>query len=180
MDVKGEQVKTTSAFDLFKEYSHRATRNGNGNEEVRFNPGELKITDWRGWTDVISIERIETWLFTTWARLSVGNQNILVTGGELVPVYTSTVPKKGFHGASVFEYQLKEYQSIDSNTDFIRIRRGINPNGGHIEFAHPIIEVEMIHPKFGYKITTRSKFFNCNNVHIFGSDVIPDKMEVSR
>lgn len=180
MNVKDERVQVTSLSDLFKENSHRIMRLKNGYKEIRFNPGELKITDWRGWTDVEYIRKVET-EFTTWIRISVGNQSILVSDDEELPVYTSIVPKKGFHGASIFEYQLKEPQRIDQATDFIRVRRGVDSDENHIEFAHPIIKVETIyHPKFGYEIGTRSKFFNCNDIHIFGSDDVPDKMEVSR
>lgn len=178
MDVKEEQVKTTSVFDLFKEYSHRAIKNENGHEEIKFNTGELKVTDWRGWTDIEYIRRVKN-INMPWIALCTDSHDIIVSSEELIPVYESPIPKRGFHGASIFEYQLKIPRDIDISTDFIRIRRGIDQK----EFVHiyePICDCTSAPSLFGYEIGTKSKFFNCNNVHIFGSDVIPDKMEVSR
>lgn len=180
MNVKEEQVKTTSVFDLFKENSHRMMRIKNGYKEIRFSPGELKITDWRGWTDIEYIRKVEA-ITPSWIQISAGQQSILVSEHEEIPVYTSISPRKGFHGASVYNYQLKRPYDIDPLTDFLRIRRGIDLDEIPIEFDHPSLQFKgRCHSDFGYEIGTRSKFFNCNNVHIFGSDTVPDKMEVSR
>ena len=179
MNVREEQVKTTSAFDLFKENSHRVMRVKNGYREIRFNPGELKITDWRGWTDIEYIRKVES-RFIPWVRIIAGNQVIIVSSSEEIPVYKSDVPKKGFHGASVFSYQLKTPSKFSPLTDLIRIRRGVDSNGDPIEFAKPLVVDGLTQYEYGYEIGTKSKFFNCNNVHIFGSDTVPDKMEVSR
>ena len=178
MNVKEEQVKTTSILDLFKEHSHRSTKMNDGHEEIRFNPGELKVTDWRGWTDIEYIRRIED-MNVLWVALCTDSHDIIVSSEELIPVYKLSIPRRGFHGASIFEYQLKIPRDIDKTTDFIRIRRGFNQE----EFVHiyePIYDCTSAPSLFGYEIGTRSKFFNCNNIHIFGSDSIPDKMEVSR
>lgn len=178
MNVKEEQVKTTSILNLFKEYSHRTTKTKDGHEEIRFSPGELKITDWRGWTDIEYLRRVKD-ADVLWVALFTDNQEIIVSSGELIPVYKSSIPKRGFHGASIFEYQLKIPRDIDISTDFIRIRRGINQEE-FVRIHEPIYDCTSAPSLFGYEIGTKSKFFNCNNVHIFGSDTVPDKMEISR
>ncbi|MCM1220108.1 MAG: hypothetical protein NC548_37020 [Lachnospiraceae bacterium] len=180
MDVKAGKVTKGSAMNLFQEYAHRVMRVRNGVKELLFSPGELKITDWRGWTDVEYIRKVEA-LMMPWVTISAGDKTIIVSSGEEIPVYEETTPRKGFHGASVFAYKLKTAREFDPRTDFVRVRRGLDRNGDPIEFDHPmIIKTDTGTIGFGYEIGTRSKFFNCNNFHIFGSDDVPEKMEVSR
>lgn len=180
MNVKLGKVTTGPAIDLFREYTHHMMKVKEDCKEILFNPGELKITDWRGWTDVKYIRKVE-YQVPIWIKIFLNNQFVRVSGGEKIPVYTSTTPKKGFHGASVFSYELKAPCEFKHLVDFIRVRRALDQDGNPSEFIHPTVMVDdMYNSDFGYEIGTRSKFFNCNNVHIFGSDDIPERMEVSR
>jgi len=180
MDVKSEKVTTGSAMTLFQEYAHKVMRVRDGVKELLFRPGELKITDWKGWTDVEYIRRVDA-LMMPWVTISAADRKIIVSPDEEIPVYEKPTPRRGFHGASVFAYKLKTPAELDPRTDFVRVRRGFDRSGHRVEFGHPmIIKTDTGTIGFGYEIGTRSKFFNCNNFHIFGSDDVPERMEVSR
>jgi hypothetical protein len=171
MDVQSQQVFTEAISKMFQMYSHKATRTSDVLEVLFTSKDPLvKITDMNGWTDVKSIKRIEN--SPGWRSIIAANQHITLTNDTLIPVYEPEAPFKGFHGETKYPFTPKLLYTIEES-DIIRIRRGKDKNDEDIEFTN-ISSAGLLYWSdefnYGYEVTTRSGFFNADNIHLLGQD----------
>jgi hypothetical protein len=132
----------------------------------------VKTTDWFGWTDIISIRRHEN--IEKWISVQAANQRIELTNETLIPVYDYNNPSIGFHGERKYPYTIKQVKDV-LPSDSVQIRRGKDYKNMDIKFT-PITILKCVDKsyRYGYEIITKSGFFNANNIHIYGKDVIPE------
>lgn len=182
MVMEREQVRRDTCNRLFSGFADRMENISNNDYEIKFQPGEVKITDWRGWTDLLAIRKRERKVKDNWLTLVLSNQNIVTDRNTLIPTYESLEMIKGFHGASIYKTILKHPYQINPQTDLIRIRRGKDPSGDSIDFSNIMVYMNPINDSFGYELVTKSKFFNANNVHMYYSEESKayDELEVLR
>lgn len=171
IDVKSQQVFTDTIDKMFQMYSLKAKDNDNESEIIL--DSIVKVTDWYGWTDVVSIKRIECCI--VWKHIYAATKSVVLSNNTTIPVYEDDSSYKGFHGETKYNHIIKSLCDIRSG-DMIRIRRGIDDYGNEVEFAN----VELLQNKeciptenYGYEIVTKSGFFNANNIHLFSRSAEP-------
>lgn len=173
LDIKVGEPRYNTVNDLYREYSHKANMLTDDCSVINFSSNSnVKITDLFGWTDIIQIKRIKSDNIT-WNNINVANKQILLSNDELIPFYDINKTTIGFHGEVKYEYILKHLIKSDRSKDFLRIRNGENELGENIEFS-PINIYSMSNDKtnYGYQLITRSRFFNGNDIHLFGCDAV--------
>ena len=166
MDIGFHKSYISSIADLFSKYSFKANKISDTVSEILFDGNNIvKVTDWFGWTDVLSIRKIDNVERWNWV---VTDSNIIYCSPDtLLPVYSLESIKIGFHGEVKYSFIIKEIQDLTMNDD-IRVRR---------EDHHPLGFVKarklggtLNQSSTGYKVLTKSGFFNCNNFYLCGRD----------
>lgn len=190
LDIKVGEPRYRSIKELFQEYAYFATKDleykdGSSISSIDFRDLNVKITDLYGWTDLIQVSKIRignNGMDYKWFDLLTANKQIMVTKDELVPCYQVEDVHTGFHGEVKIRYVLKNPRMIRA-TDSLRIHNGEKPDGIPSEFntveVIELIPSKSINPEFGYFIKTRSKFYNGNDIHLYGSDEI-DMDEITK
>ena len=158
LDVdKGEPFNGTIS-DLFKSYP-RYQSDEDGVTILRH--PHLKLTDWTGWTDVTEIQCVPYDVNIHWFTVSCADQSIVVSDDELLVIYDKNGnPYHGFHGDVKFKYQLTSIFNI--NIGKLRIRN-----------QEPVFRKYSVSTNSyfdrGYRIKTKSGFYNGNNFHMNGN-----------
>lgn len=183
MDVDAGEVITGPVKDLFQKYSLKAeykTLNVHGTEStlasIAFNSDDnprVKITDGYGWTDILCLYKKPKYSY--WRNIILGRYELMVTRFTFVPTFVQSDidnPKTGFHGEIKYPYTIKSTEQI-REYDFIRIFDTGLDNEGFIQpiidnFFDTGIECE-------YDITTKSRFFNANKIHMFGDLIMTEE-----
>ena len=166
--------------NIFQKFSLYIDRNSyckdNYHEPIIIFPKHLhiKISDFYGWTDIISIKRIDVDNDNKkWISLNVNRYNIDVLEDTIIPCFDTSAPIKGFHGS--IEYP---YMGIPANilpTDvYNRVHRGKSPKGTKIDYAHPMVTISPHKHHYAYIINTKSKFYNANHITLNGINYIPN------
>ena len=184
LDIKVGEPRYKTINDLYKEYSHKPELLITGKDyrstDINFIGDNINITELFGWTKLLGIRRIE---YTDpkspvkWYKIKAGNKEVIVSQDELIPFYDISNHTLGFHGEVKYEYVLKQILK-STNQDHIRLHNGEDDKGNIIEFdTRKIISVPLIENNFnyGYEINTRSKFFNGNDIHLYGSNELDIK-----
>lgn len=180
-DVNRSDVQSGPISLLFQSFTFKASRSG-FTEIIQFTDDDnVKITDWTGWTNILCIKKIATSISipeqprdhhtiyvqdTLWHKLISGNKEIIISKNATIPIYKPTEAISGFHGEIKYPYVIKypfdiksgeliRILDIDDNTPAGFGEVNINPCSGC---------------QFGYEIYTKSKFFNANDFHLFGSE----------
>lgn len=171
LDIKTGESHKGMLLELYSMYSERSIQTATGSR-IDFNPSEVKITDWMGWSDLLWIERINNVPQT--AFVQAGINQLRLHKDALIPCYDPT-PLKGFHGETKFLFTVRKlsdlYQHKADTGVLVRTRRNND------EFV-PLRIVTMgdshnSYP-FVYNIRTKSGFFNVDNIHMWAYDFIPD------
>ena len=180
------QIQCLSLFDgepkyktideIYQEYCHKeqVVWKGKGSEKISTidftDDIKLKITDSYGWTDLLYITRVPMLKpINSWVQINVADKNVIVSNCEYIPAYKITLPRIGFHGEVKYNYICKTSTNINGD-DYLRLYRGRDNNGDMIEFAH-ITSIEEVNDEFnyGFILTTKSKFYNANRIHLFSN-----------
>lgn len=131
---------------------------------------KVKIPDLYGWTDVMKITKYteEKNLVT----LRSNNRSVIVNEQDLFPVYDKSInPVYGFHGEIKYSYTLMQIaKMVESNCHKDGACRIINDN--NIDEFYDINLSPAGKCNEMYEIITRSRFFNCNGIHLFADDHI--------
>lgn len=174
MDVKSQKVFTDTISNMFQMYSLKAQRTLDGISQVLFNPESeiVKITDMYGWTDVKSITRIDQ--PSVWVEINAADKYLYVSDDEILPIYLPESQFRGFHGEVKYSILPKSLPKLEED-DILRIHRGVSENEEDIEFAKIQYRCNIkdyTDSGHGYKITTKSGFFNGNNIHLLAESAI--------
>lgn len=167
IDINHQAIYNDSVSKLFQSYIERVVKEKDGLIEAIYftEMDNVKITDWTGWTNIICIKKISP--ANQWSRITSSNKCIIVESDSLIPIYHSDDNISGFHGEIKYSYTLMKADMITPMKCMMRIVNDENP-------FQEVIEATCTAPGAGYEIYTRSKFYNANGFHLFGSDNIPN------
>lgn len=175
LDINTGEPLYGTIEQIFQKYSHlieEVSMNGYCNNilKINFDNRNFKITDLFGWTDVITIYRIMD--YYQWSNINLDNNDIIVSSNELIPIYNKDKNKIGFHGEVKYNYILTNPAKIKNG--YIRVNNGEDDQGNPIEFLIPkkINNSDEYIKSNGYMIITKSRFYNGNNIHLFGSNQV--------
>lgn len=173
IDIKLGEPKYNTVNDLYREYAHKANMLTDNCSIIDFGSNyNVKVIDLFGWTDIIQIKRIKSDAIV-WNNINVANKQILLSDDELIPFYDIDETTRGFHGEVKYKYILKHLIKSDKSKDFIRIRKGEDEFNNDIEFSPiRIHSVSNDKTNYGYQLITKSRFFNGNDIHLFGEDTV--------
>jgi hypothetical protein len=167
MDLDTKEVHEKKIFDMFGQYISRSIQQDDGILEVSFNSSNTKIVDWKGWSDVKTLQRQAN--ITEWIKLTtVHGKSIMATPDTLIMIYNPDKIRKGFHGESKYEYKIIPFKEIETG-DIVRVRHVQNDDGYDVDF-NVISDIELLttSPSIGYRVFTKSGFFNGADFYLFG------------
>lgn len=174
LDITTQENGISTASKLFQRYSVKAKRISEDEEVITFDKSDnVKVTDWTGWTELQAIHKIKN--ADGWKIMRVGKQALMVSDDANIPAYSSTMIV-GFHGENKYPYIVKEIKDLNEGV----VVRVLNPD---IEIAssNGLYLLEIDHyghdGTYGYELITRSKFYNANKFHMYGSYTIPSEMK---
>ena len=169
MDVNAQEVAEKEITLLFGKYISKAKTDADGIMEVEFDSDKnvVKVTDWKGWTDLRLFRRQSD--ITVWVKLTTKHgKSIVATPSALIMVYDPTLTHKGFHGETKYAYTITPFENVKAD-DIVRVRHTLNGMDFDIDFdIIEKIEYLKTEPKIGYQITTKSGFYNCNDFYLYG------------
>lgn len=169
LDIDRNENIHDTIDQVFKRYIHKATISESG-QIISFKDDNVKISDWTGWTQLLSIKRIKT--NPDWYKIEMikSENEIIIDTNHLLPIYNSFITKIGFHGEVKYKYTLLPANELSSLYErYIRMRGLEDTDGRIIQFDQikSVSNVDSIlNENYGYIIETKSKFFNCNYYHL--------------
>lgn len=166
LDMHRKAYRWTSVAELFKRLSMYATWNGANQYTIELDPGQVKVQDWYGWTDLVSITRIMEPV-ESWWKVTGAVQSVTVSAFELIPVYNPADAKSGFHGDLKYGYVLKNPEKMIGLTGFRHQLMQRPADSGISEFVPFTVESADVHPESGYSIVTRSGSVTANCIRLF-------------
>jgi hypothetical protein len=139
-------------------------------EYFKFGDEAVKITDWRGWTDITHIQQ-EQFVPTAIILVTEHGKRLICSCHQEIPVYDPSKKIIGFHGETMYEHVVKKAMDIVPG-ETLRVRHCQNEKGEDIHFD-PIMSIEPYVPttKF-YGIATKSGFCNCDDIYIVAGDAV--------
>lgn len=173
LDINDQESGTSSVAKLFQRYSVKSKRISDDESVITFDKSDnVKVSDWTGWTEVQAIHKV-TNPDCMWRIIHVGEESLMLSNDTAIPIYSST-RIIGFHGENKYPYIIKEVKDLNEG----HVVRVLNPsietfnNDGlyHIDISS---NKHYDNRTYGYEIITRSKFFNANKFHMYGSYTIP-------
>ena len=130
----------------------------------------VKIKDWTGWTQLLSIHIIKNQTDMNWKILTPKDENMpgykLILKDEILPIYSHNATIKGFHGEVKYKYSLCH---IDDISNEIILRAKIP----YIMEWQMFLQMDSTDTEMdcnGYKIYTKSGFYNAGIYHLCSSD----------
>ncbi len=175
LDFKEQLPFEESIQEMFQKYSHmfyRMKDNDYNLDTILFDQF-IKVKDLTGWTDLISIKRIEKTKGVKWFNLrAMGSyENIIVSEDELIPIYIINDHMVGFHGEVKYSYILMNPEKIPLDDNHkLRMHELTHLDLDFIPLS--ISHYSCTNINYGYELITKSRFFNGNNIHLYGSDEI--------
>lgn len=170
LDVKSGNINRGDFSKLFGAVSHHESFYDGPKMCIPITEeSSMKIPDWRGWTDIIAIER--KWMEGWWSITTAQGKLLVCTPETLIPVYNPTKLTKGFHGESKYDVKYVGAEEVEPG-NFIRVRNIVDPEKFHsIDFDKVVsVKENDEHARgFGYNVITRSGFMNCNDIYVMNS-----------
>lgn len=163
LDIDHEVSLHDSINKVFQYFSY-LRKEDNGFSYIDLSKVNVKIKDWTGWTQLLRIEAFNN--IDSWDQLSSPNPLILID--EIIPIYSPDVSKQGFHGEVKYKYILYDYQYLKGMKEFTV--RAIVDGDNWQAFLPMHLESIQDDTSVGYKIYTKSGFYNANNIHLCSSD----------
>jgi hypothetical protein len=178
MDINTQGVEEREISGMFGKYIARSKTIDGGIIEIEFNSDKnvVKITDWKGWSDLRLFRRKSD--ITNWVKLTTSRgTSITATNDTLIMVYDPTSTCRGFHGETKYAYDVTQFENVKEG-NVVRVRHTKDAEGFDIDFD-TIDKIEYLEtePKIGYQITTRSGFYNCNDFYLYGQLSLYDHIE---
>ena len=169
MDIKTQSVEEKSIIDMFGKYIAKSKTCDDGIMETEFDSDKniVKITDWKGWSDLRLFRRQSD--ITNWIKLTTKHgTTITATLDTLLMVYDPSATCRGFHGETKYNYNITPFEYV-KNGDIVRVMHTQDEEKFDIDFDI-IDNIEYLEtaPKIGYQITTKSGFYNCNDFYLYG------------
>lgn len=175
MDVATEKVVKADLSTFFRTYIHLVKTYTDKDhfsvEEIDFNDRIIKVQDMFGWTDVLSVYRIDKHRPLNWNYIESGTKWVIVSDGTTMLTYDPSKMSRGFHGEVKYESMVKSAYNLKENVDILRLHRGgVDENYNSIEFApiHKINTIDDDRSK-GYVFKTRSGKMNISGIHCFSA-----------
>jgi hypothetical protein len=158
IDVKSQEFNKDSIQKLYQRYSHLEDKES---EKIVFHENNIvKIKDNTGWTDILSIKKCSN---KQWIRIKSPDNisEIKVDKSQQIPVYNPQKISKGFHGETIYDYNVIE--SDDLRYDHL-LRIGANDI-----FTYPMFVTyqNSLELEDGYIIITKSHFYNADEFYLF-------------
>lgn len=165
MDLDTKDVKEMEISRMFGQYIARANRVSDNMMMGAFKNDRIKITDWKGWSQVLSITRESN--ITEWYKLTTKFGTVITAAPcTEIMIYNPDKMHKGFHGESKYEYVDTTFRAIEIG-DVVRVRHTQNSNGYDVNFdSIESIEHLCTDPAIGYHVKTKSGFYNCSDFYI--------------
>lgn len=166
---KNSEARDISVSKLFTEFYHLSDKVSEIYEYIDFpRTGiQLDVRDMNGWTQLIRIDKMKKNEYMS--MLTVGSNNVLITIDELVPLYENN-PVKGFHGEMKYPYTLCSAGLIKSGRFSDMLCRVIIDTTDTLLHTNVIKRYTAVNEV--YRIIVKSRFYNCNNIYLLGSDEI--------
>lgn len=177
LDVNDQEFGNSPVAKLFQRYSVKSKIISDVEEVITFDKSDnVKVTDWTGWTEVRAIHKIKN-SSGSWRIIRVGDQSLISSEDTTIPVYSST-RIIGFHGENKYPYIVRQVKEI-AEGHVVRVLRQPVESHGKDGLSHVELDPNPYHDdlSYGYEIITRSKFFNADNFHMYGSYTIPDDIK---
>lgn len=167
MDLDTKEVKEMEISRMFGQYISKAIKVSENIMEVTFKNDRIKVTDWKGWSRVLSITRESN--ITEWYKLTTKfGTTITATPCTTIMIYNPDKMHRGFHGESKYEYIDTTVRAIKIG-DVVRVRHTKNNDGYDVNFdLIESIEQLWTDPSISYHIKTKAGFYNCNDFYISG------------
>jgi hypothetical protein len=161
IDVKSQEVYKNTIQNMYKMYAHLASKDIVGLDKITFKENNVKITDNRGWTDIIWIRKnnnLEEYLTIESTTIP---DKLKICKRHKIPIYNPEKIIKGFHGETKYDFDIIRAMNLKEQ-DSIRII------SDELEFINPIItNCETLNTIHGYIILTKSHYFNVNGFYLY-------------
>lgn len=130
-----------------------------------FKDSEIMISEARGWTEVSEIEKVE--YCDNWIEIKTEHgKSLTCSPNQLIPIYDLNKKKIGFHGETQYEFKEIEILNVKIG-DVVRVR---NCQYEYTDiFFDKVVEINIYDAEendYGFKIETKSKYYNCNDIYI--------------
>ncbi len=161
---------------LDKIHLHYFTQSQSG--IIDFSKMKVYISDWTGWTMLKSIQRINQnikfrQLHTT-KYVNTVPISVFIDEDQIIPAYDE-MRKTGFHGEVKYRYAKRHINAGDK----FRMRAMLPSNVEWQDFISMEVSDSYELCDHGYRIYTRSGFFNAGPLHFLSSDTkIEDDKEL--
>lgn len=174
LDTHDENVRKNTVAEIFAKFAEHATALSGDTSEITFgDTSTIKVQDWYGWTDLLAITRYSNVPLEAWRKIALmydEERFIRVTQTELIPVYEHERATRGFHGELKYPYILKNPGKLEVN-DRLRVRDVTYPTRQEFSTVY-YKEIPNGDKDYAYGIVTKSRFYNANGFHLYGSCVI--------
>ena len=168
LDIDIGESKPKPVLEVYREYLSKAKCIETVDYNILdFSNLDVHIQDWTGWTKLLLIKKwIAPRSVRTLTAMWCPAPLITVYDYTLVPVYKMQNAVRGFHGEVKFAYDLKPATDLQVG-NLLRVR-GLD-NGDQFS---PISAIKSSDSdRAFYEIITKSKFYNANNVHLWGGTI---------
>lgn len=170
LDIDTGEVRTDTVEALVGRYIHRVESDDQGRRLIDFMsmPKPVKVTDWKGWSDLLSIQWFPNEMKVPVVALTTAHGKTLTgTWGALMPVYDPSSIDRGFHGETKYAHQILNVGSVAVG-DTIRVLHLSDELGNQFDFdiVRSIEETEQFCHS-GYHFATMSGYMNVGDIYIF-------------
>lgn len=170
LDVGTGEVVTDTVETLVGRYIHRLESDEQGRRFIDFMSiaKAVKVTDWKGWSDLLDIRWFPKEMKVPIATLTTDHGKTLVgTWGALIPIYDPDSTDRGFHGETKYAHRIVNIGNVAVG-DTVRVLHFSDELGNQFDFdtVRSIEETEQF-GHAGYHFTTRSGYMNIGDVYTF-------------
>lgn len=128
IDIDAEKANICTIDEFYKRYIEHSEEINTDDciSRINFSWANIKITDWYGWTQLLSVEKVPVDK-TKWMELRVGLKDIPIAESAIilssetpVPSYNPYKSTKYFHGEIKYLFEVKTFESF-SKEDYLRV-----------------------------------------------------------
>ena len=165
MDISKNIVKEGSIDEFFRSMAFRVNYSDPSMPYIKFNQNDIvKVTDWKGWTDVEYITKISN-MVSAYRIETVHGKYVICSDNQILPVYDPTKKAIGFHGESLFEFDTVRSYLIKEK-DILRVRHCVDENTNDIFFDEVCRVIQVDDNDEWYVMKTKHGWYNCNDIYI--------------
>jgi hypothetical protein len=175
LDLKEAEPYERETEFLFTHYAHKINHDDD-HDEIVFDHDEVSVMDRTGWTELMKIEKFNNheWYQLLLNDISeesmLSNQtSVMISADTLIPIYDTENTIRAFHGEIKYAYTLKKPHQL-THDDSIRFTKFIETSGNNNQQFANIRAIPIYEDAVGYKIYTKSKFFNSGIFHMYGDN----------